>query len=289
MDPSTRSPLESFTDVLKQLELNVSRQQTFYLMSTRPYELSTDEVVVLMDKAIRCNTTLRTLDLGYSRIEDEHVIKISEFLSNNVTLTSLKLNHNILTDKGVPCIFNLITNTMTSLVYLDLSNNFINWEYGISHLKYHLPQFKSLKTLVLNGSNSICNIMEDIGLLLKENTTLRHLYLQCCNISNSDLDTLYFNCPRDIKLKTLQLTQNYISLSGYQKLHDYFFHNTNLIGLNNSMNPNMHISLLSHNIFKQIDNLNERNRNNKSLKKVTLLELLWGITEDRTNKHLLVY
>ena len=115
------SVLESLeiNGTLEEVNLTLSESQ---LQQPLPETDDHESLGCVIERVLSVNQTLRSIRLGYHRLDDETAACIARGLAKNRSLKRLDLNHNNITGAGALCMLKGIENNV-SLEELDLSNN----------------------------------------------------------------------------------------------------------------------------------------------------------------------
>ena len=111
----------------------------------------TSEGALWIAQAIGQNATLQKLNLSHNNIQDNGLILIGEQLMRNNTLQELNVSANKITNKGVESIAEALY-IGTALCKLNISINHITYEGLISFLD-HIQVTTTLKTLLISHNN----------------------------------------------------------------------------------------------------------------------------------------
>ncbi|KAF8972392.1 hypothetical protein BGZ46_010123 [Entomortierella lignicola] len=191
--------------------------------------------------AIGTNTTLTTLNLGFSSIGNEGAIALSEALKTNTTLTNLstqdqhQFDHFGLGDNSIgnseAFALSEALKTNTALTTLHLNDNSIGNEGAIA-LSEALATNTTLTALNLSD-NSIGNSDTfTLSGVLMINTTLTTLDLRFNSIGNSEAFALSDALKTNTTLTVLYLSDNSIGNEGALALSEALKINTALTTLN---------------------------------------------------------
>ena len=136
-----------------------------------------DDAVYLMAFGSFNNTTVQSIDFSFNKITDDGAKEISEHLKCNQTLKELNLSHNEIRFKGMSYLSKCIENAIP-LHYVDLSGNKSSpWGVYCAIIRYC-----SVNSLTLCGDNKMNSYVKDIISSLKVNTKLQSLIL-CASVS----------------------------------------------------------------------------------------------------------
>jgi len=198
----------------------------------------TDLARRLLGRYIANNTHLEKLDLDESGLTDEQIIPLFSELTSSKSLDRLDLDDNAFGIQGVRSMLPLLQNSPhISNLYLSGNSNFnsecfeglasaldgksITLLYllhnnieDISALdRYSLP---NLQKLCLNNNNigrEGCITLSN--LLQKEDTSLKHLYLDDTGINDEGAEILAASLKHNAKLETLSLVDNNLTNEAY--------------------------------------------------------------------------
>ena len=247
---------------------------------------------------IENNTNLINLDISYNGIEKNGIESLCDYLKSNTNLKHLLIGGNYICDDGLKILINFLINNETKIERLSLENNNITSEVAndISDLISKKPNLISLNLksndleekgveIILknqdfnltsfNISNNNITSIEKILNLINNNTSLNHLFIDCCNLKKESLkissNNLNVSPVGYIKNILLNENSNLISLSLHQcKIND----NINLIfeGLTNNQKIDI-INLSRNNLGyykKQFQSIISCLNTNKTLKSINL-------------------
>ena len=247
---------------------------------------------------IENNTNLINLDISYNGIEKNGIESLCDYLKSNTNLKHLLIGGNYICDDGLKILINFLINNETKIERLSLENNNITSEVAndISDLISKKPNLISLNLksndleekgveiilknqdfnlTSINISNNNITSIEKILNLINNNTSLNHLFIDCCNLKKESLkissNNLNVSPVGLIKNILLNENSNLISLSLHQcKIND----NINLIfeGLTNNQKIDI-INLSRNNLGyykKQFQSIISCLNTNKTLKSINL-------------------
>ena len=184
--------------------------------------------------ALRVNTSLTSLDLGYLSIGDEEASSLSEALRVNTSLTSLDLSDNSIGVEGASSLSEALR-VNTSLTSLDLVKNSIGYE-GASSLSEALRVNTSITSLELSENSIGVEGASSLSEALRVNTSLTCLYLWENSIGYKGASSLSEALRVNTSLTTLHLSKNSIGDKGASSLSETLRVNTSLTTLHLSKN-----------------------------------------------------
>jgi hypothetical protein len=143
--------------------------------------IGTDEFLII-SKALKLNTTLKEIHLGWNDLSDEGAKYISDALKLITTLTVIYLNNNKISDEGAKYISDALK-LNTTLKEIHLWNNEISDE-GAKYISDALKLNTTLTVIYLNNNEISDEGAKYISDALKLNTTLTMISLHHNKISD---------------------------------------------------------------------------------------------------------
>ena len=186
-------------------------------ISLKNNSLENDGVIKITSSITKENINLISLDLSDTKIDEKAMKIISEKINNNTLLQKLILSYNNFRIAGNH--INNLLNKESNLKYLDLSFCNINSQFNI--IFEGLSKNQNLKLINLSGNNIPMKkeALNELGKVLIDNTNLRNLYLNECNIDDMGMNYINKNLENNHALLTLSLNNNFItkkSISGLE-------------------------------------------------------------------------
>ena len=186
-------------------------------ISLKNNSLENDGVIKIISSITKVNSNLISLDLSDTKIDEKAMKIISEKINNNTLLQKLILSYNNFRIAGNH--INNLLNKESNLKYLDLSFCNINNQFNL--IFEGLSKNQNLKLINLSGNNIPMKkeALNELGKVLIDNTNLRNLYLNECNIDDMGMNYINKNLENNHALLTLSLNNNFItkkSISGLE-------------------------------------------------------------------------
>ena len=186
-------------------------------ISLKNNSLENDGVIKIISSITKENINLISLDLSDTKIDEKAMKSISEKINNNTLLQKLILSYNNFRIAGN--YINNLLNKESNLKYLDLS--FCNVDNQFNLIFEGLSKNQNLKLINLSGNNIPMKkeALNELGKVLIDNTNLRNLYLNECNIDDMGMNYINKNLENNHALLTLSLNNNFItkkSISGLE-------------------------------------------------------------------------
>jgi Ran GTPase-activating protein (RanGAP) involved in mRNA processing and transport len=163
----------------------------------------------------------KILDLGNNRIISHGVSLLAESLRNNATLKMLSLHQNSVSEMGIRSLSHILSLNNSVLKWLDLESTKLT-DKSVQYLAEMLKINKSITGLWLSN-NRISNrgVQVLTTSLIYFNTTLKHLDLENNqSINDSCIDCLIEILKENRSLKTLYLNNCQLSATNKAKLRD---------------------------------------------------------------------
>ena len=216
----------SFLDFQNNNITNKGCQHISNMLSNSPFingislknnSLENDGVIKIISSITKENINLISLDLSDTKIDEKAMKIISEKINNNTLLQKLILSYNNFRIAGNH--INNLLNKESNLKYLDLSFCNINNQFNL--IFEGLSKNQNLKLINLSGNNIPMKkeALNELGKVLIDNTNLRNLYLNECNIDDMGMNYINKNLENNHALLTLSLNNNFItkkSISGLE-------------------------------------------------------------------------
>lgn len=138
----------------------------------------------ILAKILYHNSTLQELWLSTNHLEDTGVLHLTQALSVNKTLKKLGLAANDITNTGVLYLVEMLKKNQT-INTLGLAKNKIG-DQGVQLLANVLfQQNMTLEVLTLDRNPSVSDLSVNALInMLKQNTTLKELWINDCNLSD---------------------------------------------------------------------------------------------------------
>ncbi|XP_065894790.1 uncharacterized protein [Dysidea avara] len=245
-----------------------------------------DYAAEIFTSVVAKNTDLKQIEVGDCKLSNAGVIKLTEVMKSSrlIELTDLNLNSSMITGQAVDNLHSVVVScyklkrlelskcglaglrvflcrtayTLTTLTYLNLSNNhisevcagglaiLISTNTQLQHLNVStcslasegvLKIVKALKrsTVLLHldlGSNYLLeeldSVAAEIAVLITNNRAIEHLCLPHCEFQDKDLNIMLKAMKGTISYKCIDLGCNQISDSLYQHVTDIIASNHNL-------------------------------------------------------------
>ena len=186
-------------------------------ISLKNNSLENDGAIKIISSITKENINLISLDLSDTKIDEKAMKIISEKINNNTLLQKLILSYNNFRIAGN--YINNLLNKESNLKYLDLSFCNINNQFNL--IFEGLSKNQNLKLINLSGNNIPMKkeALNELGKVLIDNTNLRNLYLNECNIDDMGMNYINKNLENNHALLTLSLNNNFItkkSISGLE-------------------------------------------------------------------------
>ena len=208
--------MTDISKIIERLQKNDSTLTEVDLLGKKPRK---DQLLELFE-ALKTNTTLKHLNIGYCEIDDKLVEALCPALRENNTLTSLDLDGNKITDKGVEALCEALRKNK-AITSLDLNENKIG-DDGAGALADMLMDNSTLTVLNLND-NQIGDFGAD-GLRLPNllpDGTIASLDMGNNNITNIGKKFLEEICKSGSK-NLVDIVPNTITLEQYCKANKEF-------------------------------------------------------------------
>ena len=216
----------SFLDFQNNNITNKGCQHISNMLSNSPFingislknnSLENDGVIKIISSITKENINLISLDLSDTKIDEKAMKIVSEKINNNTLLQKLILSYNNFRIAGNH--INNLLNKESNLKYLDLSFCNINNKFNL--IFEGLSKNQNLKLINLSGNNIPMKkeALNELGKVLIDNTNLRNLYLNECNIDDMGMNYINKNLENNHALLTLSLNNNFItkkSISGLE-------------------------------------------------------------------------
>ena len=187
----------------------LSESQFINSISLRNNLLDNDGVSKIISSICSTNSNLVSIDLSDTKIDEKAMNTISEAINKDVALQKINLSYNNFRLAG-KSINNLLIKE-TNLKYLDFS--FCNISNHFNLIFQGLSKNQNLKLINLSG-NSIPtkkDVLNELGKAISENTNLRKLLLNECNIDDNAMNIINNNLEKNHTLLNLSLNHNFIS------------------------------------------------------------------------------
>jgi Ran GTPase-activating protein (RanGAP) involved in mRNA processing and transport len=213
----------------------IQHNTTLTCLSLSDIQPTHPEAILVILRALTCNTTLETIDLQAMCIDSvEAAALLARMLETNQVLRELKLNHNTFNSQACrelkrglqatasvsrldlentglneECVKGLANGLehYTSIEFLGLDLNGIS-DAGVSALASMLSTNSTLRELHLFG-NGISDVgAMELACALQVNTTLRVLNLSFNKIHNEGVTALFQACETNATLQRLELASN---------------------------------------------------------------------------------
>jgi hypothetical protein len=105
-------------------ELNLSEQSPSSTTDAEEEERHEQKIdILIISQALRCNTTLQTLDLSFNRLDDSDVLALCTALVDNDTLRNLDLRSNWISNVGIVSLSECCLIRMRGIRNLQLARN----------------------------------------------------------------------------------------------------------------------------------------------------------------------
>jgi len=189
-------------------------------------ESSNTFLKILCEEGLNKNVGLRTLDVTNRALTEESGRLLGDvFVENKAcTLEEILLSRNKLKSIGAETLFRILirSSAPSKLKALDLSSNEIEDEklqFGIALGHYLALKSCILEKLILSHNPSISLVFAKKG--LEMNHSLRVLEMKECGVKDSDFVTIFQALSSQNTLVELDLSDNFITSSGTNKLALY--------------------------------------------------------------------
>ena len=167
--------------------------------------------------ALKCNETLRTLNVSHNNIIG-NTVAISDYLQVNMTLSELDLSTNNITDEGVKK-FTESIKVNTTLQNLDISHNIITDE-GVKALAEAIQVNTTLRELNISSNKITDEGAKALAEAIQINTTLQELNISKNWISKEGVMRIVEACTINRTLHKLVCTHNNLSKSGLAAINE---------------------------------------------------------------------
>ncbi|KAL5506233.1 hypothetical protein EMCRGX_G007832 [Ephydatia muelleri] len=157
---------------------------------------------------LKGNTTLKELDLRECGLEPEGLEEVMKGVEVNTKLETLYLSGNIIDNKRASCLGMMLKGN-TTLKRLDLRECGLEPE-GLEEVMKGVEVNTKLEKLSLSGNIIDNKRASCLGMMLKENTTLKRLDLMECGLEPEGLEEVMKGVEVNTKLETLGLSKNII-------------------------------------------------------------------------------
>ncbi|UJR32770.1 hypothetical protein I4U23_020230 [Adineta vaga] len=210
---STYSRRRRLTHIINQFPLNSK-------ITLRNYQLTDSDMSIVVHYAIK-KRQCRILDLGANQIVSYGIIHLADSLEKNRKLKLLSLHQNSISEKSIKYLTNKLSTKRSYLKWLDLESTDLN-DHSAEYLAEMLATNQSITGLWLSNNRiGYRGVMLLTSILKSSNTTLKHLDLENNpSIDDSCLDYVMDMLKENQTLKTVYLNQCQLSMISKRKLRE---------------------------------------------------------------------
>eukprot|EP00731_Ephydatia_muelleri_P004615 Em0002g791a len=186
----------------------------------------TASVASLLGMMLKENNTLKKLNLALCKLQPEGLEEVIKGVQVNTKLETLNLSHNIIDNKRASCLGMMLKENNT-LKELNLALCKLQPE-GLEEVIKGVQVNTKLETLVLSYNTIDNKRASCLGMMLKENNTVKKLVLRGCELQPEGLEEVIKCVQVNTKLETLDLSGSTIDNKGASCLAHALKHNTTL-------------------------------------------------------------
>uniref|UniRef100_A0A6B2LHL5 RNI-like protein n=1 Tax=Arcella intermedia TaxID=1963864 RepID=A0A6B2LHL5_9EUKA len=189
---------------------------------------------------MKLNSTVRSIDLSYNKIDEQGALFISEFLKSNSTITSINLSDNAIEAKGALSILETLNTFPTAITSIDVSCNPINpyvsqlfpillekqttiqfprsylGDPAVGYISQFLKSNSTVTTVDIRNNQVGPEGAGYIAECLKSNSTLTSINLRDNRIKHEGALVILHALKSNTTLKSIDLNWNSIDSSAFQ-------------------------------------------------------------------------
>ena len=226
---------------------NAINEQMISNVSSSPTTISVSNINIdddgVIDLMKRCdNAKIEKLNISYNDITDNGVVAICECLKCNETLKELDLSQNRFTIDGMSNMLEYIENQAItlSLQYVDLSKNQASpWAVYCAIIRHCY-----VNNLTFCGDEGMEEYTQGIAYSLQSNKTLQSLTL--CGIGKIGVKSIKAVLLYECSLKSINLSWQKISMKDAGSILTHKFHANDAMDAKKTVNDNISIYIMYH-------------------------------------------
>ncbi|KAK8842752.1 hypothetical protein M9Y10_025616 [Tritrichomonas musculus] len=192
------------------------------------------QLLEVLCRHIKGNTSLTTLALSYNKIDDNSSIFLADMILRNKSLTKLHLGANLFTPTAAGY-FGVALSKNNTLQFLDLSRNNLS-SYGVWPIAISLMNNTVLRTIDLRYNHIDSSGAEIICELLSTNTSIYVMRLSGNIFDDTAIDFIAARLKMNTTLKDIELNNVQMGSGGFISLCNALKSNSTLERLSISSN-----------------------------------------------------
>ena len=247
---------------------NISNLETINISNN----MITDEAADTLANVLSCNNKLKSLNLSSNYFRSEGFTKIFDGMKNIMYMKKLNIGSNEITHlNAVNCIANFLFHNL-ELEELDISNSFLHTT-GIIEIFRSMRNISTLRKIYLHGNMIASEAVDDIAVVLSQNTKLEEIDISCNNLQTPGAIKIFQSIMDLNTLTKLDIAHNMITNEATEYIMGILSNNNKLKELNLSHN-NMIISDFIKCNFTNLQNLDLSYTNIQTVCSIKNLEVV---------------